>query len=160
MISSYTLVEKTKSKLKCHHQKFPSTLFQEGGGPWSSPQVTRGLGLLFSQKEGDGSLSIHRHFQLTTMKENEVYCLHDRARDCQQAEPPPVLLCTHKKQMSAVQEQDYRKRPVSAARTACWSTSVCASLTPRPMTVVFGLGTRQGVHMHTRLENGVVRNRQ
>ena len=29
----------------------------------------------------------------------------------------------------------------------------CTSLTPRPMTVVFGLGTRLRVHMHT-LENG------
>ena len=33
-------------------------------------------------------------------------------------------------------------------------------LTPRPMTVVFGLGTRLCVHMRTRLENGVLRNGQ
>ena len=35
---------------------------------------------------------------------------------------------------------------------------VCASLTSRPMTVVFGLGTRQRVRMRRRLENGVLRN--
>ena len=34
------------------------------------------------------------------------------------------------------------------------------SLPPRPMTVVFGLGTRLRVCMHTTLENGVQRNRQ
>ena len=34
------------------------------------------------------------------------------------------------------------------------------SLAPRPMTVVFGLGTRLGVHMRTTLENGVLRNEQ
>ena len=37
---------------------------------------------------------------------------------------------------------------------------VCNSLTPIPMTVVFGLGMRQHVHMHTRLENGILRNGQ
>ena len=37
---------------------------------------------------------------------------------------------------------------------------VCTSLTPRPMTVVFGLGTRLCVRMRTTLENGVLRNRQ
>ena len=34
------------------------------------------------------------------------------------------------------------------------------SLAPRPMTVVFGLGTRLGVHMRTTLENGVLRNEE
>ena len=38
--------------------------------------------------------------------------------------------------------------------------NVCTSLTPRSMTVVFGLGTRQCVRMHTRLANGVLRNGQ
>ena len=38
--------------------------------------------------------------------------------------------------------------------------NVCTSLTPRSMTVVFGLGTRQCVRMHTRLENGILRNGQ
>ena len=33
-------------------------------------------------------------------------------------------------------------------------------LAPRPMTVVFGLGTRLRVRMRTTLENGVLRNRQ
>jgi len=35
----------------------------------------------------------------------------------------------------------------------------CASLAPRPMTVVFGLGTRLHVHMRTTFENGVLRNK-
>ena len=37
---------------------------------------------------------------------------------------------------------------------------VCTSLVPRPMTVVFGLGTRLRVRMRTTLENGVLRNGQ
>ena len=38
--------------------------------------------------------------------------------------------------------------------------SVCTSLTPRSMTMVFGLGARLLMHMHTRLQNGVLRNGQ
>ena len=37
---------------------------------------------------------------------------------------------------------------------------VCTSLVPKPMTVVISLGTRLIVCMRTRLENGVLRNRQ
>ena len=37
---------------------------------------------------------------------------------------------------------------------------VYISLAPRPMTVVFGLGMRLNVHMHTPSENGVLRNGQ
>ena len=37
---------------------------------------------------------------------------------------------------------------------------VCTSLTPRPMTVVFGMGTRTRVRMRTKLENGVLSNGQ
>ena len=37
---------------------------------------------------------------------------------------------------------------------------VCTSLAPRPITVVFGFGTRLRVRMRTTLENGVLRNRQ
>ena len=37
---------------------------------------------------------------------------------------------------------------------------VCISLTPRPMTMVFGLGARLRMHMCTRLQNGVLRNGQ
>ena len=37
---------------------------------------------------------------------------------------------------------------------------VCTSLTPRPMTVVFGMGTRPRVRMRTKLENGVLSNGQ
>ena len=36
---------------------------------------------------------------------------------------------------------------------------MCTNLTPRPMTVVFGLGTRLCFHTCTTLENGVLRNR-
>ena len=35
---------------------------------------------------------------------------------------------------------------------------VCTNLAPRPMTVVFGLGTKLRLRMHTRLENGVLHN--
>ena len=37
---------------------------------------------------------------------------------------------------------------------------VCTSLAPRPMTVVFGLGTRLRVRVRTTLENGVLSNGQ
>ena len=37
---------------------------------------------------------------------------------------------------------------------------VCTSLTPRSMTLVFGMGTRLSVRMRTTLENGVLRNGQ
>ena len=37
---------------------------------------------------------------------------------------------------------------------------MCTSLAPRPMTVVFGLGTRLCVHMRTTFENDVLRNGQ
>ena len=39
-----------------------------------------------------------------------------------------------------------------------WSTHVCTSLTPRPMTVVFGLETRLHVRMRRRLENSILHN--
>ena len=37
---------------------------------------------------------------------------------------------------------------------------LCTSLVPRPMIMVFGLGTRLHLHMCTTLENGVLRNGQ
>ena len=37
---------------------------------------------------------------------------------------------------------------------------VCTSHAPRPVTVVFGLGTRLRVRMRTTFENGVLRNGQ
>ena len=37
---------------------------------------------------------------------------------------------------------------------------MCTSLTPRPMTMVFGLGARLRMHVRTRLQNGVLRNGQ
>ena len=33
---------------------------------------------------------------------------------------------------------------------------VCTSLTPRPMTMIFGLGAGLRMHMRTRLQNGVL----
>ena len=50
-----------------------------------------------------------------------------------------------------------------ASRTLRWSTAISGvhySLAPRPMTVVFGLGTRLCVRMRTTFENGVLRNGQ
>ena len=55
-----------------------------------------------------------------------------------------------------------RKNPAGrdrASRTLCCDFTY-ASLTPRPMTVVFGLGTRLRVRMRTTLENGVLCNGQ
>ena len=37
---------------------------------------------------------------------------------------------------------------------------LCNSVVPRPMGMVFGLGTRLRVHMRTKLENGVLHNEQ
>ena len=37
---------------------------------------------------------------------------------------------------------------------------VSTSLAPKPMTVVFGLGTSLHVRIHTTLENGILRNEQ
>ena len=48
----------------------------------------------------------------------------------------------------------YKKRPCQPR------FRVCTSLAPRPMTVVFGLGTRLHVRIRTTLENGVLRNGQ
>ena len=42
---------------------------------------------------------------------------------------------------------------------AYYAPRVCTNLAPRPMTVIFGLGTKLHLRMHTRLENGVLRNR-
>ena len=43
---------------------------------------------------------------------------------------------------------------------ACWSGLSCTSLVPRPLIVVFDLGTRLHVHMHTKLHNDVLLNGQ
>ena len=56
-----------------------------------------------------------------------------------------------------------REETVSAMRNILLVNSQfcsCTCLAPRPMTVVFGLGTRLHVRMRTKLENGVHRNRQ
>ena len=52
----------------------------------------------------------------------------------------------------------YEKRPCQpySARDFTCATSHA----PRPMTVIFGLGTRLRVRMRTTLENGVLRNGQ
>ena len=49
---------------------------------------------------------------------------------------------------------------VPAMRTSRGPFRLCASLASRPMTVVFGLGTRLRVRMRTKLENGVLSNGQ
>ena len=40
------------------------------------------------------------------------------------------------------------------------SFPLCTSVVPRPMNVVFGLGTRLRMRMRTKLENGVLHNEQ
>ena len=52
------------------------------------------------------------------------------------------------------------EKTVTAKHTARWRFRVCTSLASRPMTVVFGLGTRLRVRMRTKLENGVLSNGQ
>ena len=47
-----------------------------------------------------------------------------------------------------------------AMRTGSWPFCLCTSLNSRLMTMVFGLGTRLRVRMHTKLENGVLSNGQ
>ena len=42
----------------------------------------------------------------------------------------------------------------------CAQFCVCTSLVSRAVIVVFSLGTRLHMHMHTRLENGTLRNEQ
>ena len=49
---------------------------------------------------------------------------------------------------------------VPAMHTARGPFRLCTSLASRPMTVVFGLGTRLRVHMRTKFENGVLSNGQ
>ena len=52
-------------------------------------------------------------------------------------------------------------KTVSATSTVYrWPFRLCTSLASRPMTVVFGLGTRLRVRMSTKLENGVLSNGQ
>ena len=53
----------------------------------------------------------------------------------------------------------YDKRPyITAVLNSRFH--MCISLAPRPMTVVYSLGMKLHVRMHTTLENGVLRNRQ
>ena len=52
------------------------------------------------------------------------------------------------------------EKSVLAMRTARWPFRLCTSLASRPMTVVFGLGTRLRVRMRTKFENGVLSNGQ
>ena len=51
-------------------------------------------------------------------------------------------------------------KTVPAMRTDSWPFHLCTTLTSRPMTVIFGLGTRVYVRMCTKLENGVLSNGQ
>ena len=47
-----------------------------------------------------------------------------------------------------------------AMHTGSWPFRLCTSLASRPMNMVFGLGMRLRVCMCTKLENGVLSNRQ
>ena len=51
----------------------------------------------------------------------------------------------------------YGKRPCQPRAV---NFRLCTSVVPRPMSVVFGLGTRLRVRMRTKLENGVLHNGQ
>ena len=51
-------------------------------------------------------------------------------------------------------------KTVPATHTARGPFRLCTSLASRPMTVVFGLGTRLRVRMRTKFENGVLSNGQ
>ena len=53
-----------------------------------------------------------------------------------------------------------RKETAPDARIVNLQFCLCTSVVPRLMSVVFGLGTRLHVHMHTKLENGVLHNGQ
>ena len=53
-----------------------------------------------------------------------------------------------------------REETVPAERMVNSRFSLCTSLVPRPMGVVFDLGTSIHVRMRTKLENGILYNRQ
>ena len=60
-------------------------------------------------------------------------------------------------------QTNYRARPMTVPDQWLCQTNDCACQTndcARPMTLVFGLGTRLHVCIRTRLENGVLHNRQ
>ena len=56
----------------------------------------------------------------------------------------------------------YGKRPCHGqpSRVVNSRFHMYTGLTPRPITVIFGLGTRLHLRMHTTFENDVLRNRQ
>ena len=54
----------------------------------------------------------------------------------------------------------YGKRPVPGVHVVNLQFRLCTSLVPRPTIVAFDLGTRLHVRMCTKLENGVLHNRQ
>ena len=95
---------------------------------------------------------MHDNRQLTTLG-----LLKLRVAICKQLNAAPYLGGVHSISLGHY----YGKRP-------CQPYAVlvnprfhgCTSLAPRPMTVVFGLGTRLRVHMRTTFENGVLRNGQ
>ena len=49
---------------------------------------------------------------------------------------------------------------ITGASTSYSSKLLCTSVVPRPMLVVFSLGMRLRVYMHTNLQNGILRNGQ
>ena len=68
--------------------------------------------------------------------------------------PSPAFPYCKRRKAGRGPGNEARKRPCR------WSISLVTSLVPRPMIVVFGLGTRLHVRMRTTLENGVLRNGQ
>ena len=99
---------------------------------------------------------MHDSRQLTTLA-----LLQLQVAICKQLNTAPYLGGEH-----SISLGHYCTTGESRDRASCtlrWSTRrfhVCTSLAPRPMTVVFDLGTRLRVRMRTTFENGVLRNGQ
>ena len=53
----------------------------------------------------------------------------------------------------------YGKRPYQQCLLVNVQFRKCTNLAFRPLTMIFGLGTKLHLRMHTRLENGVLCNR-
>ena len=67
---------------------------------------------------------------------------------------PDVIICRSFTRLSTT------LAVIEGLRGYLLANSLVTSLAPRPMAVVFGLGTRLCVRMRTQLENGILCNRQ
>ena len=94
---------------------------------------------------------MHDNRQLTTLALLEL-----RVAICKQLNVAPYLGGVQSVSLG----QYYGKRPCQPHAALFNPRFTCTSLTPRPMTVVIGLGTRLHVRMRTTFENGVLRNGQ